>query len=58
MQLCTGLEAGCEAGVRAMATMFEDENTEETMLVDATNALTLYCVHSCARNRIIMDKPL
>ena len=41
MQLCTGLEAGCETGVRAMARIFEDENTE-AMLVDATNALSLF----------------
>ena len=42
MQLCTWLEAGCEAGVRAKARIFEDENTEEAMLVDATNALILF----------------
>ena len=41
MQLCAGLEAGCEADVRAMAIIFEDDNTEAAMLVDAINAFSL-----------------
>ena len=41
MQLCAGLEAGCEGDVTAMAIIFEDDNTEAAMLVDATNAFSL-----------------
>ena len=41
MQLCAGLEAGCEADVRAMAIIFEDDNTEAAVLIDATNAFSL-----------------
>ena len=35
MQLCAEMEAGCESGVRAMARIFEDDNTEAAMLIDA-----------------------
>ena len=41
IQLCAGQEAGCEAGVRAMAKIFDDDNTEAALLVDATNAFNL-----------------
>ncbi|CAM1325554.1 Uncharacterised protein r2_g3445 [Pycnogonum litorale] len=37
-QLCAGLESGCEAGVNAMRKVFENEQTEAMILVDATNA--------------------
>ena len=41
IQLCAGQEAGCEAGVRAMAKIFDDDNTEAALLVDTTNAFNL-----------------
>ena len=41
VQLCAGQEAGGEAGVRAMAKIFEDDNTAAAKLVDATNAFNL-----------------
>ena len=38
IQLCSGQEAGAEAAVHAMRTLFEQEGTDAVMLVDATNA--------------------
>ena len=37
LQLCTGKEAACEAGVYAMRTLLEDD-VEAVLLVDASNA--------------------
>ena len=41
IQLCAGQQAGCEAGVRGMAKIFDDDNMEAALLVDATNAFNL-----------------
>ena len=38
LQVYTGHEAGCEAAIHAMHTIFEDEKTEAVLLVDAANA--------------------
>ena len=38
VQLCVGQVSGCEAGVHAMRGIFNDEETEAILLVDATNA--------------------
>jgi len=38
VQLCVGQVSGCEAGVHAMRGIFDDEETEAILLVDATNA--------------------
>ena len=38
LQVCAGHEAGCEAAIHAMHTIFEDEKTEAVLLVDADNA--------------------
>ena len=38
LQVCAGHEAGCEAAIHAMHTIFEEENTEAVLLVDAANA--------------------
>ena len=38
IQLCAGQEAGCEAGVRAMKSILENEETEAAILVYASNA--------------------
>ena len=38
LQLCAGQIAGCEAAIHAMQSLFEDDNTEAILLVDATNA--------------------
>ena len=38
VQLCAGQDAGVEAAVHAMRSVFEDERTEAVLLVDASNA--------------------
>ena len=38
LQVCGGHEAGCEAAIHAMHTIFEEENTEAIILIDAANA--------------------
>ena len=38
IQLCAGQDAGCEAAVHAMAQIFDDNETEAMIFVDASNA--------------------
>eukprot|EP00111_Clytia_hemisphaerica_P012303 TCONS_00036131-protein len=38
LQVCAGQQAGCEAAVHAMNFIFNEENTDEIMLGDASNA--------------------
>ena len=38
LQVATGLESGAEATIHAMKEIFEDENCEAVLLVDANNA--------------------
>jgi len=38
LQVCAGHEAGAEAAIHAMHSIFEDESTEAVLLVDAANA--------------------
>ena len=38
LQLCAGKEAGVEAAVHSVHTLFEDESTDAALLVDASNA--------------------
>ena len=38
MQLCAGQQAGCEAAVHAMTEIFEHDDTDAILLVDAANA--------------------
>lgn len=38
LQLCTGQDAGCEAAVHAMAHVYNAEDTEAVIFVDAANA--------------------
>ena len=38
LQVCAGHEAGCEAAIHAMHTIFEDENAEAVLPVDAADA--------------------
>ena len=36
--MCPGQEAGCEAAIHSMRELFEDQESEEVLLVDAANA--------------------
>ena len=38
LQLCAGQDAGCEAAIHAMRSVFSEESTEAVLLVDASNA--------------------
>ena len=38
LQLCAGQEAGCEAAIHAMHGIFESNETEAILMVDAENA--------------------
>ena len=38
LQVCAGHQAGCEALIHAMRTIFEEESADGVILVDATNA--------------------
>ena len=38
LQVCAGQDAGCEAAIHAIRAIFEQEDTEAVMLVDASNA--------------------
>jgi len=38
LQVCAGQEAGCEAAVHAMHDIFNEEESEAVLLIDATNA--------------------
>ena len=38
VQMCSGQEAGSEAAIHAVREVFENEETEAALLVDATNA--------------------
>ena len=38
LQLCAGKEAACDVGVYAIKTLFEDDDVEAILLVDAVNA--------------------
>ena len=41
MQLCAGQAAGIEAAIYAMRHIYEDDNTEALLLVDAENAFNV-----------------
>ena len=38
MQTCAGLKSGCEAAVHAMRNLYENEENEAVLLIDAENA--------------------
>ena len=38
LQLCVGQQAGCEAAVHAMSSLYDSQTTEAILLVDANNA--------------------
>ena len=51
LQLCAGHDAGCEAAIHAMREIFDDEETEGVLLVDAKNAFNSLnraaALHNC-----------
>ena len=38
LQLCAGQKAGCEAAVHAMRNIYDEEETDGILLIDASNA--------------------
>ena len=38
LQVCAGQSGGCEAAIHAMRTIYENEDTDRILLVDAANA--------------------
>ena len=40
LQICVGQEAGIEAAIHSINMMYEDENTDAILLVDASNAFS------------------
>ena len=50
IQLCAGQDAGCEAAVHAMKQVFDDEDTEAMILVDASNAFNCLNRHPTLLN--------
>ena len=50
LQVCAGHEAGCEALIHAMNNIFQDEQTEAVLLVDAANAFNAVNHKSFLRN--------
>lgn len=40
LHLCAGQCAGCEADVHAMKEIYDDKDTENDLLIDASNAFT------------------
>ena len=58
LQLCTGQDDGCEAAVHAMKQIFQGENTESALLVDATNAFNSINRHSALHNINVLCPPL
>ena len=58
LQLCAGQEAGCEAAVHALRRMFDDENTEGVLLVDASNAFNNLNRQAALHNVQLLCPPL
>ena len=50
LQLCAGQIAGVEAGIHAVRSCFNEESTEEVLLVDATNAFNFFNRNSALLN--------
>ena len=38
LQVCAGQDGGCEAAIHAMKTVFEDDESDAILLIDAANA--------------------
>ena len=58
LQLCAGQDGGCEAAVHAMKLIFQDQDTEAALLVDATNAFNSINRQSALHNINVLCPPL
>ena len=58
LQLCAGQDGGCEAAVHAMRRIFQDQDTEAALLVDATNAFNSINRKAALHNINIICSPL
>ena len=54
LQTCAGHEAGSEAAIHSMRTIFEDNNTHAALLVDTTNAFNLVTDHTALHNNSVL----
>ena len=54
LQVCAGLEAGCEAAVHAVRASFESDDTEAALLIDASNAFNSVRRECTLRNIAIL----
>ena len=50
LQLCAGQDAGCEAAIHAIHSVFTNESTEAVFLVDAGNAFNSLNCQVALRN--------
>ena len=58
LQVCAGYEAGCEATIHAIDTIFEDEKTEAVLLLDAANAFNSVNCQVSQHNICIIWPPM
>ena len=58
LQTCTGLEAGIEASIHAMSRIFDDEQTDAVLLVDAENAFNRINRKTALHNTQYLCPPL
>jgi len=50
LQTCAGQDAGSEAAIHAMRTIFENDNNDPVLLVDASNAFNLVICQAALHN--------
>ena len=58
LQVCAGHEAGCEAIIHAMHSIFEEESSEAVLLVDASNAFNSVNREAFLHNVSIICPPI
>ncbi|XP_066936770.1 uncharacterized protein [Clytia hemisphaerica] len=58
LQVCAGQDAGCEAAVHAMRTLFEEDESEAVLLIDAANAFNAVNRNVFLHNVKIICPPL
>ena len=56
--MCAGLRSGSEAAVHAMHSIFEDEETDAVLLVDASNAFNALNRAAALHNIRVLCPPL